>query len=66
MRASIPSFHVDLRQALRLPHRHGGTFLTDGGQITELVFFEGIDLPHLAASTPLDSEARSERLKKIL
>ena len=47
-----------------LPHRHGGTFLTDGGQITELIFREGVDLPHLAAFTLLDSEAGRERLKR--
>jgi homocysteine S-methyltransferase len=93
-RVSIPSFHLDLRQAppllyeildrrwgicredcafLRksmakyrhdLPHRHGGTFLTDGGQITELIFHDGIDLPHLAAFTLLESEAGRERLRK--
>jgi homocysteine S-methyltransferase len=47
-----------------LPHRHGGTFLTDGGQVTALIFHEGIDLPHYAAFILLNSEAGRERLKK--
>jgi homocysteine S-methyltransferase len=47
-----------------LPHRHGGTFLTDGGQLTTLIFQEGIDLPHLAVFTLLDSEAGRARLKR--
>lgn len=45
-----------------LPHRHGGTFLTDGGQITTLIFHEGIDLPHFAAFTLLNSEEGRARL----
>lgn len=32
-----------------LPQRHGGTFLTDGGQLTTLIFQESIDLPYLAS-----------------
>jgi homocysteine S-methyltransferase len=47
-----------------LPHRHGGTFLTDGGQLTTLIFHEGLDLPHLAVFTLLDSEAGRARLKR--
>jgi S-methylmethionine-dependent homocysteine/selenocysteine methylase len=47
-----------------LPLRHSGTFLTDGGQLTQLIFHEGLDLPHLAVFTLLDSEAGRERLKR--
>jgi homocysteine S-methyltransferase len=48
---------------LDLPHRHGGTFLTDGGQVTSLIFHDGVDLPHFAAFTLLNSDAGRERLK---
>jgi homocysteine S-methyltransferase len=32
-----------------LPQRHGGTFLTDGGMETTLIFHDGVDLPHFAS-----------------
>jgi homocysteine S-methyltransferase len=58
LRKSMAKYRHDLL------HRHGRTFLTDGGQITELIFREGVDLPHFAAFTLLDSDAGRERLKK--
>lgn len=45
-----------------LPQRHGGTFLMDGGQLTTLIFQEGIDLPHLASFVLLDSKQGRKRL----
>jgi homocysteine S-methyltransferase len=32
-----------------LPQRHGGTFLTDGGMETTLIFHDGVDLPYFAS-----------------
>ncbi|EKS34009.1 homocysteine S-methyltransferase family protein [Afipia clevelandensis] len=32
-----------------LPQCHGGTFLTDGGMETTLIFHDGADLPHFAS-----------------
>jgi hypothetical protein len=43
LRKSMAKYRHDL------PHRRGGTFLTDGGQVTELIFRDGFDLPHFAA-----------------
>jgi S-methylmethionine-dependent homocysteine/selenocysteine methylase len=38
-----------------LPQRRGGTFLTDGGMETTLIFQEGIDLPHFASFLLMDT-----------
>ncbi|WP_099866290.1 homocysteine S-methyltransferase family protein [Pararhizobium haloflavum] len=38
-----------------LPQLAGGTFLTDGGMETTLIFHDGIDLPHFAAFILLDT-----------
>ncbi len=46
-----------------LPQLAGGTFLSDGGLETSLVFLDGIALPHFAAFTLLDDELGRERLK---
>ena len=46
-----------------LPHRSDRTYLIDGGLETTLVFHEGIDLPHFAASVLLGDEAGEETLR---
>lgn len=45
-----------------LPQLAGGTFLSDGGLETSLVFLDKIDLPHFAAFVLLDDEIGRERL----
>ncbi len=47
-----------------LPQRRGGTFLTDGGMETTLIFQEGIDLPHFAAFVLLDRPEGRQQLKR--
>ncbi len=47
-----------------LPQRHGGSFLTDGGMLTTLMFHEGIDLPYLAGFVLLESESGRECLTR--
>lgn len=43
-----------------LPQRRGGTFLTDGGMETTLIFHKGLELPQFAAFVLLESaEGRS-------
>lgn len=49
--------------ATPLPQLSGGTFLSDGGLETTLIFHEGVDLPHFAAFVLLDDELGRERLK---
>lgn len=49
--------------ASALPQLAGGTFLSDGGLETSLVFLDKIELPHFAAFTLLDDELGRERLK---
>ncbi|MGO8658709.1 homocysteine methyltransferase, partial [Rhizobium ruizarguesonis] len=39
-----------------LPQLKGGTFITDGGMETTMIFQEGIELPHFAAFILLSSE----------
>lgn len=41
---------------VQLPQLAGGMFLTDSGMETTLVFHEGMELPHFASFTLLDSE----------
>lgn len=38
-----------------LPQRHGGTFLTDGGMETTLIFHDGVELPHFASFVLMDT-----------
>jgi S-methylmethionine-dependent homocysteine/selenocysteine methylase len=38
-----------------LPQRRGGTFLTDGGMETTLIFHEGAELPHFASFVLMDT-----------
>lgn len=49
--------------ARALPQVSGHPFLIDSGLETTLVFHDGIDLPHFAAFTLLDSPAGRERLR---
>lgn len=46
-----------------LPQANGGTFLSDGGMETTLIFHDGIDLPHFASFVLLETEEGRERLK---
>ncbi len=46
----------------RLPQLSGGTFITDGGMETTLIFENGIDLPHFAAFVLLDDPNGAEAL----
>lgn len=45
-----------------LPQLHGGTYLTDGGLETTLIFQRGIELPHFASFTLLDDPIGREEL----
>ncbi len=47
----------------RLPQTEGGTFLTDGGIETVLIFHQGIDLPAFAAFPLVDDEQGREALR---
>jgi homocysteine S-methyltransferase len=49
--------------AKALPQLTGGTYLSDGGLETSLIFHEKIDLPHFAAFVLLENELGRERLK---
>jgi homocysteine S-methyltransferase len=46
-----------------LPQLANGTFLSDGGMETTLIFQEGIDLPHFAAFTLMATPEGREQLK---
>jgi homocysteine S-methyltransferase len=46
-----------------LPQLSGGLFLTDGGLETTLIFLDGIELPHFASFTLLDSPEGVGRLR---
>jgi homocysteine S-methyltransferase len=46
-----------------LPQLTGGTFATDGGMETTLIFDAGLDLPHFAAFVLLDDEQGIEALR---
>ena len=45
----------------QLPQLSEGTFITDGGMETTLIFHAGIDLPHFAAFVLLADELGVER-----
>jgi homocysteine S-methyltransferase len=45
-----------MSERARLPQSRGGTYLTDGGIETVLIFHEGIDLPAFAAFPLVDDE----------
>jgi homocysteine S-methyltransferase len=45
-----------------LPQLRGGTFITDGGMETELIFHEGMTLPHFASFVLLASEEGRRKL----
>jgi S-methylmethionine-dependent homocysteine/selenocysteine methylase len=47
-----------------LPQLNGGTFLTDGGLETTMVFHKGIDLPEFSSITMLKDSAGIEELKQ--
>lgn len=46
-----------------LPQMKGGTFLSDGGMETTLIFLDGVELPHFASFVLLDTAEGRERLK---
>ncbi|MGO7908376.1 homocysteine S-methyltransferase family protein [Rhizobium leguminosarum] len=46
-----------------LPQLKGGTFISDGGMETTMIFQEGIELPHFAAFILLASEDGRQRLR---
>ena len=46
-----------------LPQLNGGTFLSDGGMETTLIFHDGLELPHFASFVLLASEAGRQSLK---
>ena len=47
----------------QLPQLSGGTFITDGGMETTLVFDNGIDLPHFASFVLLDDASGIDALR---
>jgi homocysteine S-methyltransferase len=47
----------------QLPQLSGGTFITDGGMETTLVFDDGIDLPHFASFVLLDDAGGIDALR---
>ncbi|QRM42737.1 homocysteine S-methyltransferase family protein [Rhizobium sp. BG4] len=47
----------------KLPQLGGGTFITDGGMETVLIFHDGIELPHFAAFVLLASEDGRDRMR---
>jgi S-methylmethionine-dependent homocysteine/selenocysteine methylase len=47
----------------QLPQLSGGTFITDGGMETTLIFRAGLDLPHFASFVLLDHESGREALR---
>jgi S-methylmethionine-dependent homocysteine/selenocysteine methylase len=46
----------------RLPHTDGGTFITDGGMETTLIFHGGLELPEFASFVLLDDPVGTEAL----
>lgn len=46
-----------------LPQLKGGTFITDGGMETTMIFHEGIELPHFASFILLSSEDGRNHLR---
>ncbi|MCW2958947.1 MAG: homocysteine S-methyltransferase [Solirubrobacterales bacterium] len=53
-----------MRYRDHLPQLDGGSFLTDGGLETELIFHDGIDLPAFAAFTLLRDASGTARLRR--
>ncbi len=53
----MPGNHV------HLPQLGNGTYLSDGGLETTLIFHQGVELPHFAAFILLDTEAGREILR---
>jgi homocysteine S-methyltransferase len=47
-----------------LPQLRGATFLADGGIETHMIFNEGVDAPHNAVFTMIDSEAGRAQLRR--
>ena len=47
----------------RLPQLEGGTFLSDGGMETTLIFHDGVDLPHFASFVLLATPDGRQRLR---
>ena len=47
----------------RLPQLDGGLFLTDGGIETDLIFNDGMELPHFAAFDLLETEKGTAALR---
>ena len=47
----------------RLPQLDGGLFLTDGGIETDLIFNDGMELPHFAAFDLLKTEKGTAALR---
>jgi homocysteine S-methyltransferase len=47
-----------------LPQLRGGTFLSDGGMETTLIFHDGLELPQFASFVLLDSEAGRQSLRR--
>jgi homocysteine S-methyltransferase len=47
-----------------LPQMRDGTFLSDGGMETTLIFHDGLELPHFASFVLLDSESGRQSLKR--
>jgi S-methylmethionine-dependent homocysteine/selenocysteine methylase len=47
----------------QLPQLSGGTFLTDGGMETTLIFHNGVDLPHFASFPLLENEQGIDTLR---
>ena len=45
-----------------LPQLSGGTFITDGGLETTLIFHLGLELPHFASFVLLDDELGAQAL----
>jgi len=47
-----------------LPQLDGGTFLTDGGLETTLIFHDGLDLPYFAAFDLMKDRTGLEALRR--
>ncbi|MEQ1951192.1 homocysteine S-methyltransferase family protein [Mesorhizobium yinganensis] len=47
-----------------LPQLKGGLFLSDGGMETQLIFLDGVELPHFASYVLLETEEGRARLKR--
>jgi homocysteine S-methyltransferase len=52
-----------VRYRAKLPQLSGGTFITDGGMETTLIFHAGVELPHFASFVLLEDERGRELLR---